>query len=241
MAWAVPPGRGFAHVPHARADAACPGFVNQGTTRGNFPHRQSALSRPPADPAPRWMWSTFLLGHYVPLSWMTLGLDYTLLGHERRRGTISRISCSTRRTRSSSTSSPNDPARRRYGSGDEDGPAGGDESRGAAALLFAVHPLRVRVRGLGDGAARCADGVLLSPHGALVFASAAGAGGRVTTGSRGAAFCLRAALQGDVGDGAGGALVLNSLSSSPFLMRVEGIPTRRIAGTRASACARDLR
>jgi len=27
-----------------------------------------------------WMWSTFLLGHYVPLSWMTLGLDYELWG-----------------------------------------------------------------------------------------------------------------------------------------------------------------
>ncbi|MEP6733376.1 MAG: tetratricopeptide repeat protein [bacterium] len=24
-----------------------------------------------------WMWTTFRLGHYVPLSWMTLGLDYT--------------------------------------------------------------------------------------------------------------------------------------------------------------------
>ena len=28
----------------------------------------------------RWMWSTFLLGHYIPLSWMTLGLDYVLWG-----------------------------------------------------------------------------------------------------------------------------------------------------------------
>ena len=28
----------------------------------------------------RWMWSTFLLGHYVPLSWMTLGFDYVLWG-----------------------------------------------------------------------------------------------------------------------------------------------------------------
>src|SRR5678815_1384819 len=24
----------------------------------------------------RWMWTTTHLGHYVPLSWMTLGLDY---------------------------------------------------------------------------------------------------------------------------------------------------------------------
>lgn len=28
----------------------------------------------------RWMWSTTLLGHYVPLSWMTLGLDYVIWG-----------------------------------------------------------------------------------------------------------------------------------------------------------------
>ena len=28
----------------------------------------------------RWMWTTTLLGHYVPVTWMTLGLDYTLWG-----------------------------------------------------------------------------------------------------------------------------------------------------------------
>jgi len=28
----------------------------------------------------RWMWSTFRLGHYQPLSWMTLGLDYVVWG-----------------------------------------------------------------------------------------------------------------------------------------------------------------
>lgn len=27
-----------------------------------------------------WMWTTFRLGHYVPLSWMTLGLDYAAWG-----------------------------------------------------------------------------------------------------------------------------------------------------------------
>lgn len=27
-----------------------------------------------------WMWSTFLLGHYQPLSWMSLGLDYVIWG-----------------------------------------------------------------------------------------------------------------------------------------------------------------
>jgi tetratricopeptide (TPR) repeat protein len=28
----------------------------------------------------RWMWSTFLLGHYIPVSWMSLGLDYSIWG-----------------------------------------------------------------------------------------------------------------------------------------------------------------
>lgn len=32
----------------------------------------------------KWMWSTTLLGHYVPISWMTLGLDYTLWGMDAR-------------------------------------------------------------------------------------------------------------------------------------------------------------
>jgi tetratricopeptide (TPR) repeat protein len=27
-----------------------------------------------------WMWSTFLAGHYIPLTWMTLGADYVLWG-----------------------------------------------------------------------------------------------------------------------------------------------------------------
>jgi Flp pilus assembly protein TadD len=32
----------------------------------------------------RWMWTTFHVGHYVPLSWMTLGLDYSLWGMDGR-------------------------------------------------------------------------------------------------------------------------------------------------------------
>ena len=32
----------------------------------------------------RWMWTTTLLGHYVPLSWMTLGADYVLWGMSPR-------------------------------------------------------------------------------------------------------------------------------------------------------------
>jgi len=28
----------------------------------------------------RWMWTTFHMGHYVPLAWMTLGADYVVWG-----------------------------------------------------------------------------------------------------------------------------------------------------------------
>src|SRR6266478_365912 len=28
----------------------------------------------------RWMWTTSLMGHYIPLTWMTLGMDYVLVG-----------------------------------------------------------------------------------------------------------------------------------------------------------------
>src|SRR5205807_552649 len=28
----------------------------------------------------RWMWTTFHVGHYMPLTWMTLGLDYVIGG-----------------------------------------------------------------------------------------------------------------------------------------------------------------
>jgi Flp pilus assembly protein TadD len=31
-----------------------------------------------------WMWTTFHMGHYTPLTWMTLGLDYTVWGMDAR-------------------------------------------------------------------------------------------------------------------------------------------------------------
>jgi Tfp pilus assembly protein PilF len=31
-----------------------------------------------------WMWTTFHMGHYIPFSWMTLGLDYELWGMDAR-------------------------------------------------------------------------------------------------------------------------------------------------------------
>src|SRR5437667_9280211 len=33
----------------------------------------------------RWMWTTFHMGHYAPLTWMTLGLDHVLWGMKSPR------------------------------------------------------------------------------------------------------------------------------------------------------------
>ncbi len=35
-------------------------------------------------PQLKWMWSTFHLGHYMPITWMSLGLDYSLWGMDAR-------------------------------------------------------------------------------------------------------------------------------------------------------------
>lgn len=45
-------------------------------------HPERLVRRQPTPdlPSRRRMWTTFHMGHYVPLSWMTLGLDYELWG-----------------------------------------------------------------------------------------------------------------------------------------------------------------
>ncbi|HEX3865946.1 MAG TPA: tetratricopeptide repeat protein [Gemmatimonadaceae bacterium] len=74
--WLVPIGIALATV-LTFAPALRDGFVSWDDAK-NFldnPHyRGLGLSHL------EWMWTTFHLGHYVPLSWMTLGLDYTLWG-----------------------------------------------------------------------------------------------------------------------------------------------------------------
>ena len=89
----------------------------------------------------RWMWSTFLLGHYIPVSWMSLGLDYSVWGmnpfgyhltnlliHAANAVLVYFIA---RRVMRVSTGS------------DKDGAHGTSLVPAAAALLYAVHPLRV--------------------------------------------------------------------------------------------------
>lgn len=76
VAWGIPLTIALvtfvAFLPALRA-----GFVNWDDERNflNNPHyRGLGLTQL------RWMWTTFLLGHYVPLSWMTLGVDYAAWG-----------------------------------------------------------------------------------------------------------------------------------------------------------------
>jgi protein O-mannosyl-transferase len=88
----------------------------------------------------RWMWTTRLLGHYVPMSWMTLGLDYLLWGMNPRGYHLTNVLLHVTnalifyfvalRLLTITATEREDSAARRLGAG-------------FAALVFAVHPLRV--------------------------------------------------------------------------------------------------
>lgn len=100
-----------------------------------------------------WMWTTFHMGHYVPLTWMTLGLDYLLwgmnppgyhltsllihVGNAVALYFVARHFLASGRTRhllDGGAGSPRPDA--------DDEPAV-SISAAFAALLFSVHPLRV--------------------------------------------------------------------------------------------------
>jgi tetratricopeptide (TPR) repeat protein len=93
-------------------------------------------------PQLRWMWTTFHMGHYIPLTWMTLGLDYLLWGLQPVGYHLSSLLLHAANAavfylvvrRLLSTALP--------GSSDHC-PAGLAVSAAFAALLFALHPLRV--------------------------------------------------------------------------------------------------
>jgi tetratricopeptide (TPR) repeat protein len=90
----------------------------------------------------RWMWTTFHHGHYVPLSWMTLGLDYALWGMNPRGYHVTNLLLHSanavlvyflaRRVLALAQ-----PARA------ESDPLQLALMSAAAALLFSLHPLRV--------------------------------------------------------------------------------------------------
>ena len=120
------------------------GFVNWDDEKNflNNPHyRGLGLSQL------AWMWTTFHLGHYVPLSWMTLGLDYSVWGMKPAGYHLTNLLLHTanavilsfvaRRVLRLASTEP-----------EQVEPRGVEAlivtaTAGFAALLFAVHPLRV--------------------------------------------------------------------------------------------------
>lgn len=86
-----------------------------------------------------WMWTTFHLGHYIPLSWMTLGFDYVLWGMNPFGYHLT-----NQILHAANAALVFVTARRLYGAA---GAFGRDATRtvvaaAVSAVLFAVHPLR---------------------------------------------------------------------------------------------------
>jgi tetratricopeptide (TPR) repeat protein len=90
----------------------------------------------------RWMWTTFHMGHYIPLTWMTLGLDYLLWGMQPLGYHLTSLLLHAAnavvfyfvaaRLLGLAVPHPGDAGHLRLA-----------VSAGFAALLFALHPLRV--------------------------------------------------------------------------------------------------
>jgi len=88
----------------------------------------------------RWMWTTFHMGHYVPLSWMTLGLDYVIWGMNPTGYHLTNLLL-----HSANTVVLYFVARRLLVLTTDRTPVGRtiDVAAAFAALLFGIHPLRV--------------------------------------------------------------------------------------------------
>ena len=87
----------------------------------------------------RWMWTTFHLGHYVPLSWMTLGLDYTVWGMNPVGYHLTNLAL-----HACNAALVYLIARRLFAlTMDEHDAPHAASAAALAALLFSVHPLRV--------------------------------------------------------------------------------------------------
>lgn len=93
-------------------------------------------------PQLRWMWTTFHMGHYVPLTWMTLGLDYELWGMDPSGYHLQNLLLHVANALLVYVL-----ARRilelTHEPGDETASRRRAASAAVAALFFAVHPLRV--------------------------------------------------------------------------------------------------
>ena len=100
-----------------------------------------------------WMWTTFHMGHYIPLTWMTLGLDYTLWGMNPRGYHLTSLLIHVANAvalyylarRFLASSSARHIVTGVQGERSQHAAAHGGVTLAAAlaALLFAVHPLRV--------------------------------------------------------------------------------------------------
>src|SRR5437899_6067043 len=89
----------------------------------------------------RWMWRTTQLGHYIPLTWMTVGLDYLLWGMNPLGYHLTNLLLHAANAvvfffvaRRMLTLALPDPSERGHALA---------VSAGVAALVFAIHPLRV--------------------------------------------------------------------------------------------------
>lgn len=100
-----------------------------------------------------WMWTTFHMGHYIPLTWMTLGLDYTLWGMNPRGYHLTSLLIHVanavamyylaRHFLASSAAQHLATGSSEHRSQQATQPASVTLAAVLAALLFAVHPLRV--------------------------------------------------------------------------------------------------
>ena len=88
----------------------------------------------------QWMWTTTLLGHYVPISWMSLGLDYALWGMDPRGYHVTNIV-----THAANAVLVFFLARRIFSLTDDSQSSARQTDLAAAfaALVFSLHPLRV--------------------------------------------------------------------------------------------------
>ena len=100
-----------------------------------------------------WMWTTFHMGHYVPLTWMTLGLDYLLWGMHPRgyhltsllmhAGNAVALYYVARRLLASRAMQRMSARGAKAPQPDADEATTLTIAAAFAALLFSVHPLRV--------------------------------------------------------------------------------------------------
>jgi Flp pilus assembly protein TadD len=95
----------------------------------------------------RWMWTTFHLGTWIPLSWMSLGLDFTIWGLRPAGFHFTNIALQALNAALCFALARRllfaDRAARGVGSTDANTTSALNVGAGFAALAFAIHPLRV--------------------------------------------------------------------------------------------------